>query len=332
MLFIILLYKTIFFCAAAIALRGTLPRYRFDQLLQLTWKNFIFIWLGFIVLNIDLLFFFNILPFFDINHYFNAWILNYLNVENLGFKKSLNIAQPAVTAVMDSRDSLKNQNQADTEDLSSTIEIKSNETVPLSLDDTVVVKASVEALDNSKNVESEATNNVEEPEVINAELSYSFENVRDVFSFCEKELIETCVEAYTNKNFNLPVAYESKDSSLEDLENKKKEMISWLLTIKKADEVHLFIKAIKACCWDLTKEHYVESTQTFKSIVDPIEFFKILTYSEYSDLFKQKMLETLKILRKSEETIARIKDGSLIEELRSQSEFGQRLREIQEPK
>lgn len=34
--FIVLLFKALFFCMVAIVIRGTLPRYRFDQLTQLT--------------------------------------------------------------------------------------------------------------------------------------------------------------------------------------------------------------------------------------------------------------------------------------------------------
>lgn len=39
-------------CVFAIATRGTVPRYRFDQLTQLNWKHFIFIWIGFLIFNI----------------------------------------------------------------------------------------------------------------------------------------------------------------------------------------------------------------------------------------------------------------------------------------
>ena len=43
----------------AILLRGTLPRYRFDHLIQLTWKHFIFFWLAFLLLNlVGLVYFF----------------------------------------------------------------------------------------------------------------------------------------------------------------------------------------------------------------------------------------------------------------------------------
>jgi len=47
----ILLFKVLIFCVIAIATRGTLPRYRFDQFTQLNWKHFIYIWLGFLILN-----------------------------------------------------------------------------------------------------------------------------------------------------------------------------------------------------------------------------------------------------------------------------------------
>ena len=49
--YIVLLFKALFFCMVAIVIRGTLPRYRFDQLTQLTWKHFVFIWLGFLLTN-----------------------------------------------------------------------------------------------------------------------------------------------------------------------------------------------------------------------------------------------------------------------------------------
>ena len=46
-----LTFKTLLICLFAIGTRGTVPRYRFDQLTQLNWKHFIFIWLGFLVFN-----------------------------------------------------------------------------------------------------------------------------------------------------------------------------------------------------------------------------------------------------------------------------------------
>ncbi len=39
-------------CVFAIATRGTLPRYRFDQFTQLNWKHFIFIWLAFLLFSL----------------------------------------------------------------------------------------------------------------------------------------------------------------------------------------------------------------------------------------------------------------------------------------
>jgi len=49
--YVILILKVITMCVFAIAVRGTLPRYRFDQFTQLNWKHFIFIWLGFLILS-----------------------------------------------------------------------------------------------------------------------------------------------------------------------------------------------------------------------------------------------------------------------------------------
>ena len=56
--YIIILLKTTIMCLIAIALRGTLPRYRFDQITQLNWKHFIFILIGFLYLNVSFFFFF----------------------------------------------------------------------------------------------------------------------------------------------------------------------------------------------------------------------------------------------------------------------------------
>ena len=53
MCYIILIIKTLIICLIAIAIRGTLPRYRFDQITQLNWKHFIFIWLGYLVYNLS---------------------------------------------------------------------------------------------------------------------------------------------------------------------------------------------------------------------------------------------------------------------------------------
>jgi len=38
-------------CIFAIAVRGTVPRYRFDQATMLNWKHFLFVWFIFLVLN-----------------------------------------------------------------------------------------------------------------------------------------------------------------------------------------------------------------------------------------------------------------------------------------
>lgn len=56
--YMLLILKTLFVCIIAIAIRGTLPRYRFDQATQLNWKHFIYIWIFFIILNIIYLSFF----------------------------------------------------------------------------------------------------------------------------------------------------------------------------------------------------------------------------------------------------------------------------------
>ena len=58
MTYIILIFKVLILCLFAIATRGTLPRYRFDQLTQLNWKHFVFIWLGYLILNSFYLFIF----------------------------------------------------------------------------------------------------------------------------------------------------------------------------------------------------------------------------------------------------------------------------------
>jgi len=50
--YLVIIFKTVFICIFAIAVRGTLPRYRFDQATQLNWKHFIYIWFIFILFNI----------------------------------------------------------------------------------------------------------------------------------------------------------------------------------------------------------------------------------------------------------------------------------------
>jgi NADH:ubiquinone oxidoreductase subunit H len=49
--YFILILKTTVVVILAIIVRGTLPRYRFDQATALNWKHFLFIWLSFIVVN-----------------------------------------------------------------------------------------------------------------------------------------------------------------------------------------------------------------------------------------------------------------------------------------
>nr|YP_740732.1 NADH dehydrogenase subunit 1 [Tetrahymena malaccensis]ABI51641.1 NADH dehydrogenase subunit 1 [Tetrahymena malaccensis] len=56
--YFVLLFKILIFCVVAIATRGTLPRYRFDQFTQLNWKHFIYIWLGFLLFNLCFVSFF----------------------------------------------------------------------------------------------------------------------------------------------------------------------------------------------------------------------------------------------------------------------------------
>ena len=56
--YLVLLIKVLFMCVFAIATRGTLPRYRFDQFTQMNWKHFIFIWLFFLTFNIFFFVFF----------------------------------------------------------------------------------------------------------------------------------------------------------------------------------------------------------------------------------------------------------------------------------
>jgi len=53
MLFNFLIFKILLMCSTAIIIRGTLPRYRFDQLIHLNWKHFLFIWIGFFFVNFN---------------------------------------------------------------------------------------------------------------------------------------------------------------------------------------------------------------------------------------------------------------------------------------
>jgi len=50
--YLIVIFKTVLLCIFAIAVRGTLPRYRFDQATQLNWKHFIYLWFIFILFNL----------------------------------------------------------------------------------------------------------------------------------------------------------------------------------------------------------------------------------------------------------------------------------------
>jgi len=50
--YLIVIFKTVLLCVFAIAVRGTLPRYRFDQATQLNWKHFIYLWFIFILFNL----------------------------------------------------------------------------------------------------------------------------------------------------------------------------------------------------------------------------------------------------------------------------------------
>lgn len=282
------------------------------------------------MLNIDLLFFFNILPFFDINHYFNAWILNYANFENINSKQYSSVKiKPSALAIAQ-REDLNTLVQADALVEPEKLELTT-------LDSALAVTApSLDTqpaeLIQTQHETPETPEIAETVEALNLEPVFSVEEVKLAFFYAEKELIETCVEAYTNKNFNLPLSYAPKNTSAETLELRKQEMITWLSRIKEKDEVHLFIKAIKNCSFDITKQSFDASTQKFTYVVDPVEFLKILTCSEHASILKQNVLGVLKTLRDSEAYIESIKNGSLFEKLKLQSEFGQSLREIQEPK
>ncbi len=52
MSYLFLILKTLIICIIAIAIRGTLPRYRFDQATHLNWKHFIYVWVVFLILNV----------------------------------------------------------------------------------------------------------------------------------------------------------------------------------------------------------------------------------------------------------------------------------------
>jgi NADH:ubiquinone oxidoreductase subunit H len=52
-----LLLKALALCGLSIMVRGTLPRYRFDHLINLTWKHFLFLWVACLALNAGLLIF-----------------------------------------------------------------------------------------------------------------------------------------------------------------------------------------------------------------------------------------------------------------------------------
>ena len=55
MVYLTLVIKTVMIIFFAIATRATLPRYRFDQLTQINWKHFIFVWLGFMTSSLTYL-------------------------------------------------------------------------------------------------------------------------------------------------------------------------------------------------------------------------------------------------------------------------------------
>jgi hypothetical protein len=75
-------------------------------------------------------------------------------------------------------------------------------------------------LDNLKSPQLKAT------EATLLEPVLSFEDVKLAFLYAEKELIEVCVEAYTNKNFKLPLSYAPEDTPVEVLELRKQEMVA----------------------------------------------------------------------------------------------------------
>lgn len=58
-----LLVKAVVLVGLAIAIRGTLPRYRYDQLIQVSWKSFLFLYLACLSFNGALLVLFSMPPF-----------------------------------------------------------------------------------------------------------------------------------------------------------------------------------------------------------------------------------------------------------------------------
>lgn len=61
MFFLFLGLKIIFFCLLAIIVRGSVSRYRIDQLVTLNWKVAIYAYIFFLFLYIYVVFFFNFL-------------------------------------------------------------------------------------------------------------------------------------------------------------------------------------------------------------------------------------------------------------------------------
>ena len=61
MIFIFLSFKIVFFCVLAIIVRGSISRYRIDQLVTLNWKVSIYFYILFLFLYVYLVFLFNFL-------------------------------------------------------------------------------------------------------------------------------------------------------------------------------------------------------------------------------------------------------------------------------
>ena len=57
MTYLVLLVKVLCMCVFAVLTRGTVPRYRFDQLTQLNWKLFLYIWFIFLIFTVFLFIF-----------------------------------------------------------------------------------------------------------------------------------------------------------------------------------------------------------------------------------------------------------------------------------